>query len=106
MSIHDMEEHVIEAAERWADAHVRGDNVTPEESALLDAVDALRPRPSQSGVTTICPQCRMESVVLYLSDRGICWDCEEERERDRMAYQADRVYDEGRDRDMTGGDAA
>ena len=41
MSIHDLEEHVIEAAERWAAAHVRSDDVTPEEAALLDAVDAL-----------------------------------------------------------------
>ena len=42
MSIHDLEEHVIEAAERWAAAVEKRDILTSEEAALLDAVEAIQ----------------------------------------------------------------
>lgn len=42
MSIHDLEEHVIEAAERWAAAFEKRDILTSEEAALLDAVEAIQ----------------------------------------------------------------
>lgn len=50
-------------------------------------------------MTCICPVCRAEVEAVYLDDSGICYDCAEQRKVDRMAFEADRAYDESREPD-------
>ena len=52
-----------------------------------------------------CESCRVETEALYLDDNALCPDCAEERERDRLARQADRASDAAQEQGLFG-DAA